>query len=60
MTRTEQILDLLKGGKKTAVEICGTLNMSKRMFEKYVTVLRRRNAIYTIQLGRWIGYELRD
>ncbi len=56
-TRRE-ILNLLKGGEKTAGEICDNFSMTGATISHHLTILRDAELIYSRKEGKYIIYEL--
>lgn len=56
-TRRE-ILNLLKGGKKSAGEICEHFNISAAAISRHLSVLKDADLVYDTREGKYIYYEI--
>ena len=56
-TRRE-ILNLLKGGKKSAGEICEHFDISAAAISRHLSVLKDADLVYDTREGRYIYYEI--
>lgn len=56
-TRRE-ILNLLKGGKKTAGEICEHFDISAAAISRHLSVLKDADLVYDTREGKYIYYEI--
>ena len=56
-TRRE-ILNLLKGGKKSAVEICEHFDISAAAISRHLSVLKDADLVYDTREGKYIYYEI--
>ena len=56
-TRRE-ILNLLKGGKKSAGEICGHFDISAAAISRHLSVLKDADLVYDTREGKFIYYEI--
>ncbi len=56
-TRRE-ILDLLKGGKKSAGEICEHFDISAAAISRHLSVLKEADLVYDSREGKFIYYTL--
>lgn len=56
-TRRE-ILNLLKGGKKSAGEICEHFDISAAAISRHLSVLRDADLVYDTREGKYIYYEI--
>ena len=56
-TRRE-ILKLLKGGKKSAGEICAHFDISAAAISRHLSVLKEADLVYDSRDGKFIYYEL--
>ena len=56
-TRRE-ILNLLKGGKKSAGEICEHFDISAAAISRHLSVLKDADLVYDIREGKYIYYEI--
>ena len=56
-TRRE-ILNLLKGGKKTAGEICENFDISAAAISRHLSVLKDADLVYDTREGKYIYYEI--
>ena len=56
-TRRE-ILNLLKGGKKSAGEICEHFDISAAAISRHLSVLKDADLVYDTREGKYIYYEI--
>lgn len=56
-TRRE-ILNLLKGGKRSAGEICEHFDISAAAISRHLSVLKEADLVYDTRDGKFIYYEL--
>ena len=56
-TRRE-ILNLLKGGKKSAGEICEHFDISAAAISRHLSVLKDADLVYDAREGKYIYYEI--
>ncbi len=56
-TRRE-ILNLLKGGKRSAGEICEHFDISAAAISRHLSVLKEADLVYDTREGKFIYYEL--
>lgn len=56
-TRRE-ILNLLKGGKKSAGEICEYFDISAAAISRHLSVLKDADLVYDTREGKYIYYEI--
>ena len=56
-TRRE-ILNLLKGGKKSAGEICAHFDISAAAISRHLSVLKEADLVYDSREGKFIYYTL--
>lgn len=56
-TRRE-ILNLLKGGKKSAGEICEHFDISAAAISRHLSVLKDADLVYDSREGKYIYYEI--
>lgn len=56
-TRRE-ILNLLKGGKKSAGEICEHFDISAAAISRHLSVLKDADLVYDTRKGKYIYYEI--
>ena len=56
-TRRE-ILNLLKGGKKSAGEICEDFDISAAAISRHLSVLKDADLVYDTREGKYIYYEI--
>ena len=56
-TRRE-ILNLLKGGKKSAGEICKHFDISAAAISRHLSVLKDADLVYDTREGKYIYYEI--
>ena len=56
-TRRE-ILNLLKGGKKSAGEICEHFDISAAAISRHLSVLKEADLVYDTREGKFIYYEI--
>ena len=56
-TRRE-ILNMLKGGKKSAGEICGHFDISAAAISRHLSVLKDADLVYDTREGKFIYYEI--
>ena len=56
-TRRE-ILNLLKGGKKSAGEICEHFDISAAAISRHLSVLKDADLVYDTREGKFIYYEI--
>lgn len=56
-TRRE-ILNLLKGGKKSAGEICERFDISTAAISRHLSVLKDADLVYDTREGKYIYYEI--
>ena len=56
-TRRE-ILNLLKGGKKSAGEICEHFDISAAAISRHLSVLKDADLVYDSREGKFIYYEI--
>ena len=56
-TRRE-ILNLLKGGKKSAGEICEHFDISAAAISRHLSVLKDADLVYVTREGKYIYYEI--
>lgn len=56
-TRRE-ILNLLKGGKKSAGEICERFDISAAAISRHLSVLKDADLVYDTREGKYIYYEI--
>ena len=56
-TRRE-ILNLLKGGKKSAGEICEHFDISAAAISRHLSVLKEADLVYDTREGKYIYYEI--
>lgn len=56
-TRRE-ILNLLKGGKKSAGEICEHFDVSAAAISRHLSVLKDADLVYDTREGKYIYYEI--
>ena len=56
-TRRE-ILNLLKGGKKSAGEICEHFDISAAAIPRHLSVLKDADLVYDTREGKYIYYEI--
>ena len=56
-TRRE-ILNLLKGGKKSAGEICENFDISAAAISRHLSVLKDADLVYDTREGKYIYYEI--
>ena len=56
-TRRE-ILNLLKGGKRSAGEICEHFDISAAAISRHLSVLKEADLVYDTREGKYIYYEI--
>lgn len=56
-TRRE-ILNLLKGGKRSAGEICEHFDISAAAISRHLSVLKEADLVYDTREGKFIYYEI--
>ena len=53
-----EILNLLKGGKKSAGEICEHFDISAAAISRHLSVLKDADLVYDTREGKYIYYEI--